>query len=90
MAWTYVFNQESFPKGSLDDHLKIGGAYFNLLTTDYQLEAISPQQTKMVLTIDYRLSTEVNWYADLWTRYVLNEFSDVVLNIYKHRLEKQS
>lgn len=90
LAWTYVFNQESFPKGSLDDHLKIGGAYFNLLTTDYQLEAISPQQTKMVLTIDYRLSTEVNWYADLWTRYVLNEFSDVVLNIYKHRLEKQS
>lgn len=89
LAWTYIFTPESFPKGSLDDHLKMGGAYFNLLTTDYQLDAINPQQTKMVLTIDYRLSTEVNWYADLWTRYVLNEFSDVVLNIYKRRLEKQ-
>lgn len=90
LAWTYIFTPESFPKGSLDDHLKMGGAYFNLLTTDYQLDAVNPQQTKMVLIIDYRLSTEVNWYADLWTRYVLNEFSDVVLNIYKRRLEKQS
>ncbi len=89
LAWTYVFTPESFPKGSLDDHLKIGGAYFNLLTTDYQLEAINSEQTKMILTIDYRLSTEVNWYADLWTRYVLNEFSDVVLNIYKRRLENK-
>ena len=88
LAWTYVFTPESFPKGSLDDHLKMGGAYFNLLTTDYQLQAMSPNQTKMILSIDYRLSTEVNWYADLWTRYVLNEFSDVVLNIYKRRLEQ--
>ena len=87
LAWTYVFTPQSFPKGSLDDHLKIGGQYFNLLTTDYQLEAVSPTQTRMTLSIDYRLSTEVNWYADLWTRYVLNEFSDVVLNIYKRRLE---
>ncbi len=87
LAWTYVFTPQSFPKGSLDDHLKIGGQYFNLLTTDYQLEAVSPTQTRMTLNIDYRLSTEVNWYADLWTRYVLNEFSDVVLNIYKRRLE---
>ena len=66
----------------------MGGKYFNLLTTDYKLEAISPTQTKMILTIDYRLSTEVNWYADVWTSYVLNEFSDVVLNIYKRRLEQ--
>lgn len=87
LAWHYVFTDESFPKGSLDDHLKMGGAYFNLLTTDYQLQALSPTQTKMILRIDYRLSTEVNWYADLWTRYVLKEFSDVVLNIYKYRLE---
>ena len=88
LAWTYVFTPQSFPKGSLDDHLEMGGKYFNLLTTDYKLEAISPTQTKMILTIDYRLSTEVNWYADVWTGYVLNEFSDVVLNIYKRRLEQ--
>ena len=88
MSWTYQFTPESFPKGALDDHLEMGGRYFNLLTTDYRLEQISAQQTKLILTIDYRLSTEINWYSNLWVRYVLNEFSDVVLHIYKNRLEQ--
>lgn len=88
LSWTYLFDQNSFPKGSLDDHVEIGGQYFDLLTTDYRLEAISPTQTKLILTIDYRLTTEINWYAKPWADYVLNEFSDVVLNVYKHRLEK--
>src|SRR5699024_334914 len=84
LSWTYQFTPESFTKGSLDDHLEMGGRYFNLLTTDYRLEQISAQQTKLILTIDYRLSTEINWYSNLWVRYVLNEFSDVVLHIYKN------
>ena len=90
LMWTYRFIPTSFPKGSLDDHIEIGGAYFNLLTTDYRLEAINDNQTKLILRIDYRLSTELNFYSDLWVQYVLNEFSDVVLNIYKHRLEKKT
>lgn len=90
LSWTYLFDQHSFPKGSLDDHVEIGGQYFDLLTTDYRLEAISPTQTKLILTIDYRLTTEINWYAKPWADYVLNEFSDVVLNVYKHRLENSS
>lgn len=87
LMWTYRFTPTSFPKGSLDDHIEIGGAYFNLLTTDYRLEAMNPNQTKLILRIDYRLSTELNFYSDLWVQYVLKEFSDVVLHIYKHRLE---
>lgn len=89
LGWTYRFTPESFPKGSLDDHLEIGGEYFDLAYTDYRLEKISEHQTKLILTIDYRLSTEINWYAKPWADYVLNEFSDVVLNVYKTRLEKQ-
>lgn len=88
LMWRYLFTADSFPKGSLDDHIEMGGDYFNLLTTDYTLEAMSPTQTRLVLRIDYRLSTEMNWYSDLWVQYVLKEFSDVVLHIYKNRLEQ--
>lgn len=90
LMWRYVFTPKSFPQGSLDDHLEMGGEYFNLLTTDYHLEAISPNQTKLTLRIDYRLSTEVNLYSELWVQYVLKEFSDVVLHIYKNRLESKT
>ncbi|PKF32789.1 hypothetical protein [Acinetobacter proteolyticus] len=88
LSWKYQFAPDSFPKGSLDDHLEMGGKYFDLLKTDYQLEQIDAHTTKLILSIDYRLSTEYNWYSRLWVNYVLNEFSDVVMQIHKQRLEK--
>ncbi|WP_109441435.1 hypothetical protein [Acinetobacter haemolyticus] len=87
LSWNYQFDSDSFPKGSLDDHLEMGGRYFDLLNTDYTLEKIDDKTTKLTLTIDYRLSTEYNWYSKLWVNFILNEFSDVVMNIHKHRLE---
>ncbi|MBH2001753.1 MAG: hypothetical protein I8H98_05735 [Moraxellaceae bacterium] len=88
LSWTYKFDKNSFPKGSVDDHIEMGGKYFDLLKTDYQLEKIDERSTKLILTIDYRLSTEYNWYSQLWSNYILGEFSDVVMNIHKQRLEK--
>lgn len=88
LSWTYKFDKYSFPKGSVDDHIEMGGKYFDLLKTDYQLERIDEKTTKLILTIDYRLSTEYNWYSRLWANYILGEFSDVVMNIHKQRLEK--
>lgn len=90
LSWTYQFAPDSFPKGSLDDHLEMGGKYFDLLKTDYQLEHIDAHTTRLILSIDYRLSTEYNWYSRLWVHYVLNEFSDVVMQIHKQRLEKNA
>ncbi len=87
LSWDYQFNPNSFPKGSLDDHVEVGGQYFDLLKTDYQLAKIDAQTTKLVLTIDYRVSTEFNWYSKLWINYILGEFSDVVMTIHKNRLE---
>ena len=87
LSWTYKFDKNSFPKGSVDDHIEMGGQYFDLLKTDYQLERIDGKTTKLVLTIDYRLSTEYNWYSLIWVNYILGEFSDVVMNIHKQRLE---
>ena len=90
LSWNYQFRPDSFPKGSLDDHVEVGGKYFDLLKTDYQLERVDKNTTKLILTIDYRVSTEFNWYSKLWTNYILNEFSDVVMTIHKNRLEKKA
>ncbi len=90
LAWKPEFNKASFPQGSLDDHIEIGGQYFDVLSSEYRLVQISPQQTQLILSMDYRLSTDMNWYSDLWVQYVLNQFSDVVMNIYKNRLEHRS
>ena len=90
LSWTYQFKPESFPKGSMDDHVVIGGKYFNLLDTSYKLDQIDNNTTKLTLTVDYRVSTEYNWYSKLWANYIINQYSDVVMNIHKQRLEPKT
>lgn len=89
LGWTYQFAEDSFPQGSLDDHVKIGGEYFDLLKTNYHLYALDENTTELTLSIDYRLSTQYNWYGKIWANYILNEFSDVVMMIHKQRLEQR-
>lgn len=89
LGWTYQFAEDSFPQGSLDDHVKIGGEYFDLLKTNYHLYALDKNTTELTLSIDYRLSTQYNWYGKIWANYILNEFSDVVMMIHKQRLEQK-
>jgi hypothetical protein len=33
VRWTYLFSADSFPPGALDDHVRIGGAYFDVIDT---------------------------------------------------------
>lgn len=90
LDWIYRFQPDSFPKDVLDEHVQIGGKHFNLLKAGYQLQKIDNQTTKLTLMVDYRLTTEYNWYSKLWANYLLNQFSDVVMAIPKQRLEQKS
>lgn len=90
LSWIYQFKPDSFPKETLDEHVQIGGKYFNLIKAGYQLQKIDQQTTQLTLTVNYRLSTEYNWYSKLWADYMLNQFSDVVMAIPKQRLEQKT
>jgi len=86
IRWTYRFTPDSFPPGSLDDHVMIGGQYFDLLDTTYTLE---PQGRETVVTVkvNYRISTQFNLYADWVAQWLLGDFGDVILRFYKTRSE---
>ena len=38
VSWRYRFAADSFPAGALDDHVRIGGHYFDLGETQYSLQ----------------------------------------------------
>lgn len=86
IAWTYEFGPDSFPPGSLDDHIVIGGRYFNLDSTSYSL---SPEGTGTRLSIEVktRVDTTFNWYADPWARYLVRDTAETILRFYKARSE---
>ena len=87
LSWKYRFDANSIPKGALDDHVQLGGKYFDFQDTSYRLVPINAQQTQLILKIDYRVSTEINFYTVQVANILLNDFERVILDLYKQRSE---
>lgn len=85
--WQYQFYEDSFPANALDEHVKIGGAYFDLIDTRYTLKRISSQATELKISMQYRVSTGFNWYAIPVAQLLIGNFEDVILKFYQRRSE---
>jgi hypothetical protein len=85
IRWTYRFNDDSFPPGALDDHVKIGGKYFDLVATEYVLKEIDARSTSLTVRMHYRVSTQFNWYARPLANGLIGNFAEVILGLYARR-----
>jgi len=85
--WRYRFGPDSVPPRALDDHVRIGGHYFDLAGTTYTL---TPQgdATLLAIRMDYRVSTAFDWYAKPIARWLIGDFSEVILGFYRERSER--
>ena len=88
IAWTYAFAPDSFPPNTLDEHVLIGGRYFDLVDTAYQLV---PEDggTRLEIVVGYRVSTGFNWYAAPAGRLLVDDAARAILRFYKRRAEAQ-
>lgn len=87
IQWTYAFRPDSFPPGALDEHVLIGGRYFDLIDTSYRL---TPKDggTRLDIVVNYRVSTHFNWYSAWWGRVMVDDSAKAILRFYKHRSER--
>ncbi len=86
IAWTYAFGPDSFPSGTLDEHVLIGGKYFDLVDTAYRLVP-EAGGTRLEIVVDYRVSTGFNWYALPAGRLLVDDAAQTILRFYKRRSE---
>jgi hypothetical protein len=84
VRWTYRFEKDSIPAGALDDHVKIGGEYFDLIDTEYSISD-APGGTQLRVEMRYRVSTNFNWYAAPVARLLVGDFESAALAFYAHR-----
>jgi uncharacterized protein YndB with AHSA1/START domain len=86
LKWRFRFTPDSFPAGALDDHVMIGGQYFDLRDSTYTL---TPRDggTELRVEVSWRLSTRFNWYADPVMQLLLGDASENILRFYKARSE---
>lgn len=86
VRWTYRFAPDSFPPYALDDHVVVGGYYFDVKDTSYTLTPVG-ESTELKISMGYRVTTQFNWYAEPLARYLLGNFEEVVLDFYRARSE---
>ena len=86
VRWTYRFYEDSFPPYALDEHVVIGGHYFDVEDTSY---ALAPRGalTEVTMRVSYRVSTRFNWYANPVARLLLGNLVESNLNYYRNRSE---
>lgn len=84
VTWKYRFDDDSFPAGALDDHVRIGGHYFDLGETTYSLMP-EGTGTRLAVRMRYRVSTNFNWYAGPVARFLVGDFAERILAFYGRR-----
>jgi hypothetical protein len=89
VRWNYGFKPGTIPPDALDEHVVIGGKYFDLLDTSYRL---TPEAggTRLDIDVTYRVSTNFNWYAQPWGRVLVDDAAKTILNFYKQRAESKN
>jgi len=78
---------DQIPPTTFDEHVTVGGKYFDVLHGEYLLEPLSNGRTRLHLTSRSRVSTDFNWYAHLWTDAVMNDLQQRILFVVKNRSE---
>jgi len=78
---------DQIPKTTLDEHVTVGGEFFDVLHGEYRLEPLPNGRTRLHLTSQSRVSTDFNWYAHLWTDAVMSDLQRRILFVVKNRSE---
>jgi hypothetical protein len=78
---------EHIPPTTLDEHVTVGGKFFDVLHGEYTLESLPSGGTRLHLVSRHRVSTDFNWYAHLWTDAVMRDLQQRILFVVKNRSE---
>ena len=90
LGFTIAAETDKIPATTLDEHVRVGGEYFDVLRGEYRLEPLSPTVTRLHLSSQHRLSTDFNWYAHLWTDAVMSDLQKRILYVVQQRCQKEA
>ena len=87
LSFSIAPNTATIPPTTFDEHVIVGGRFFDVLRGTYELHPAGAGRTRLVLHSQQRLSTHLNWYAGLWTSFVMSEIQGRILAVLKRRCE---
>ena len=87
LAFTIHADAKNIPPTTFDEHVTIGGPYFDVLDGTYQIEDLGDGRMRLHLSSRQRLSTRFNFYSHLWTEYLMARLQNYILEVIKARCE---
>jgi hypothetical protein len=87
LSFSIAAQTDSIPATTLDEHVTIGGPYFDVLQGTYRLEPLAANATKLVLESRLRVSTHMNVYAGAWVDAIMRSIQETILVVEKRRAE---
>jgi hypothetical protein len=87
LAFNIEADPNSIPPTALDEHVMVGGKYFDVLEGRYRIENTGNNKLILHLTSKFRLSTRFNFYSGLWSRIIMRDIQKNILRIVKTRSE---
>jgi hypothetical protein len=90
LAFSIKADTADIPPTTLDQHVTIGGRYFDVLNGAYRIEPIAGGNVILHLESQERLSTDFNGYAGMWSDAVMRSLQESILQVVKNRCERET
>jgi len=87
MVFTIKANTYDIPSTTLDEHILIGGDYFDVLNGTYELEDLGNGIHRLHLYSHFKMKTTFNFYAGWWGKWIMKDIQNNILKIEKERSE---
>ncbi|TGE13084.1 SRPBCC family protein [Hymenobacter elongatus] len=90
ISFSIVPNTATIPPTTFDEHVTVGGRFFDVLRGTYELQPVDARHTRLILYSQQRLSTRLNPYAGLWTDFVMSEIQSRIVRVVAKRSEAEA
>ncbi len=88
LSFTIVSDPKSVHPTTLDEHVVVGGRYFDVFRGTYRIEKVDSQNVILHLSSDIRVSTRFNFYSGMWANFLMKDIQNTILKVIKQRAEK--
>ena len=89
MIFSIKANPHEIPSATLDEHVVIGGEFFDVLNGTYELEKLGVNKYRLHLYSHFQLTTTFNFYAGIWAKWIMKDIQNNILLVIKKRAELQ-
>ena len=90
LAFTIAVDPASIAPGTLDEHVRVGGPYFDAEYGEFRIESLPAGGVMLHLLSRHRVATHFNSYARLWTDAIMRDLQNGICHVIQSRSEREA